>query len=634
MFINKKSINDKDSESILMVVLSYRSLTDENKKNLLDLLYQKAPCISFKNIGLSNFIRFDRFYYFFCKSSDEQKREITKLLNGSVTNREIFLSLRHLDSKTLRNLINCGFETQKIIDFFKEYTSNGAIFCLRFQFFFPVPSNEDTQVYCDFYNSEFVQLTLPEIFNRKSLSLLFATGESEATFEGFKFKRTGGCFEKDFSSVRASCLTTKALKDFVERTLSSESFSEEEIDGVRNTVSNLMEASSKEDNRIFRLLTSRTIGTAHAEGLLLFEDLFLMVNRGDGTSKSKNPGIRIFRFSSRKNEDMDYLLDIANRSRDLFPTITSGSELDQKIDAMVGHEPLAVVEMKWQSHGNCSLATSKAFVLASYYVAIRKILSKQMPCLTDTDLHDKSAVLARKIYKEFTKLYRLESAKLYLEWHKQKKTDYKYIDEKILVKIIGRFVDEASIKTIIEDSHFLEQLPKNMLIRAREIATSKKNFASIQYITSRLQSLDAALAEKQAKLLRPSINPLTDKREDSPRKPRPSDMAPAQKKAVREQAVYFLETTEKILKMIRSQEDLCTMKEDRLRIFKELIGPLDTILQRALLVKIDNIFEASTQEIRQRGMLHQFDGRMLQGDYPRPSESPRENMGPSPSMGP
>ncbi len=767
---------------LLTRMLMHTSLSEEHKKQLLDLLHEKGCLIQLLDAArIARMLdKYPRYFYYCINKLGDHKQTIIDALNSDDFIKELLL-FPMLPPETFRWLINYGFLPERVDSFFQDpkselsdwlslqfphpisgqdsqayhdfYNSNSVqrksaeiFICLLeengkidadsfrnlinkgvyspgdivqlFQScdseeaktmlinlfaspFFKPPSVEDTQAYRDFYESDFVQIILPELRHRMRLSLLFPTGDSQATFGSITFDRDGGSFKDDFSYVKNSYLNLiqKELKDFTWDILKN--FSDKEKERILKIISDLMKSSPKDHNRIVLLSTDR--GGFHAEGLLLFDDLFLRVNRATGSfPKSRMPGITILsRDLSRSNEEMKYISEVESLSaRDV---VTPGDALDQKINA-IGLESLDFIEMMPQSMGNCSLATSKAFVLASCYVAIRKILSERG--LKDKTLHVEASALAYKIYKAFTRLYRLEEAKSYLVW--SAKHQFKYIDEKILSKMIGYFGSEISIKAIIEKNNLLGSLSQDSLViaikRAIKMASLEENSTLIQALMGKLQLLNVELAERQVEDFLSATEGLLDgwscsetercgfrknrlkifnaliqsldssvqtrllhrmneifpeniessiigllpnEGKNNTRKFRVSNVASIEKRALEQQtsekeAMSFLEDTKRMLKTMRSQEALNAFKENRLKILNALIRPLDAPAQTSLLHRMNEIFDANVnaQKMNPKTMPHasgkmspQFDS-LHRISHEKPSESPKGDTRPSPSMGP
>lgn len=148
---------------------------------------------------------------------------------------------------------------------------------------------------------------------------------------------------------------------------------------------------------------------SHAQGVALFENRILKLNRGAGTD---TPGIRVHKVYNYNANDLEIALKEMIDSQDC--ALESGSWSDV-LDAVTNEQLHNIISKKDQTVGNCCWATSKMFLYAAAYGTIYQYcIKKHIP----EDLADQiSEAIANKWYKCFTIYDRNLSITEYLSLH-------------------------------------------------------------------------------------------------------------------------------------------------------------------------------------------------------------------------
>ncbi len=172
----------------------------------------------------------------------------------------------------------------------------------------------------------------------------------------------------------------------------------------------------------------------HGAGMLVYKatrpqkDLICIINRGD-RQEGEKPGIVVYEGYYEKISDSDRLVAL-KKSFESSGSSQAGVNLGAFLGGN-GFQAIDYLPMKNQTFGNCSWASSKGFVYAAFYVAIRNQLLNQEPTLVPKALNAKAMEAAREHYKKFTKFSRLKHALAYLEKHER--TQFQKAD-KVLVR--------------------------------------------------------------------------------------------------------------------------------------------------------------------------------------------------------
>lgn len=401
-------------------------------ENIINTLIEKNPNIMLSALVLAmqSPIILD---VFLKKISREEKNSLfTKALqspDGEIDN-QFFVN-----PESIRVLINHGLS---VTDFTESLMCITVSDFVRKQVFkhlkeFTTPEDIDSKEYAEFYHSEIVKVRT-EILRRMKLALQFPSKtENLNTLGNISFRTCGTSFIHTLNY----CQESFRNYSFSERVLENKELKKHFLDPnerkqIFEEASMILLENKKEGNRIILVNTLRTTTTTngHAEGLLIFDDLLMKINRG-ARNENQSGGIVIFK-KSPEAEVFFSTFPILNENNE--NEFMDGDAIDNEIAKIVLPTTPFILPMKDQKTGNCPWATSKAFVQAIYFAVIRKHLQNNHPEEDESSINEKAASIAKSMYKEFSMADRVREIKEYIRIHIE--GGFKLADEKILVKMI------------------------------------------------------------------------------------------------------------------------------------------------------------------------------------------------------
>lgn len=210
----------------------------------------------------------------------------------------------------------------------------------------------------------------------------------------------------------------------------------------------------------------------HSEGVVLFSDKMLKINRGGST---KTPGIRIY---TTYNHVSNEIIDATQPLLESYQKPIYWEFWDTELDSVLAATEDTIITRKEQTAGNCTWATAKLLIYSAIYGTIYIFCkSKNIPQETANILSEK---IAEKWYKLFTLDDRNRVVRNYLSKHLDNLPNYpltllgrvQCLENFIKAGFKSKFsVDKAMIEKIYTKS--LTSLLKDLL-KSQDLESARK----------------------------------------------------------------------------------------------------------------------------------------------------------------